>query len=139
MTASGATGGAQIDRQLAQLYDELSTEDAVVGAATVLQALSYPLRLRIVLHLLVWGEATGGQLSRELGVSHPLLAHHLRQLRLAGLIRRRRLGGQVAYHTIPATADLIRATVACANSTGHEGAAGAGPDGACAPAPHRPT
>lgn len=94
-------------------HKQLPSDECIDIAAATLAALSYPLRLRIVLHLL-HGEATGGDLSRTLGVDHTLLAHHLRRLRTAGIVHRRRIGNHVLYGTAPLAIDLIRSTIACA-------------------------
>jgi ArsR family transcriptional regulator, lead/cadmium/zinc/bismuth-responsive transcriptional repressor len=95
--------------------EDLPTEQCLDIAATILAALSYPLRMRIVLHLL-HSEATGGQLSRTLGVNQPMLTHHLRHLRVAGVLQRRRFGNHVLYRATPSIVALIHATIACAQA-----------------------
>jgi DNA-binding transcriptional ArsR family regulator len=96
-------------------YDQLPSDECIEVAATILAAMSYPLRMRIVLHLL-HQEATGADLSRTLGVDHTLLAHHLRHLRAAGILHRRRVGNHVSYGTSPPVIDVIRATIAYAEA-----------------------
>jgi DNA-binding transcriptional ArsR family regulator len=94
-------------------HSQLPGDECIEAAANLLAAMSYPLRMRIVLYLLD-REATGGDLSRALDVEHTLLAHHLRRLRTAGLIHRRRIGNHVRYGTASHAIDLIRAAIACA-------------------------
>ena len=55
-------------------------------------ALGDPGRLAIV-DALTWGEASPGELEQRLGLSSNLLAHHLRVLQDAGLVRRHRSEG----------------------------------------------
>lgn len=59
---------------------------------TVFSALGEPVRLALVDRLLV-GDLSPGDLMAELGISSNLLAHHLRVLEQAGVIRRRRSEG----------------------------------------------
>jgi hypothetical protein len=63
MTSTQEEGRAEPTRR------QVPSEDCMDAAAAVLAALSYPLRLRIVAHLL-HGEATGAVVSRTLGVDH---------------------------------------------------------------------
>ncbi len=91
------------------------TDERLEVAASILDAISYPLRLRIAI-CLIDREATGGELSDEFGTSYPALARHLRLLRVAGVLRRRRDGSHVWYATAPAAVDLIRAAIACADA-----------------------
>lgn len=60
--------------------------------AAAFAALGEPVRLAVVDHL-VPGDLSPGELGRTLGVSSNLLAHHLRVLEDAGLIRRLRSEG----------------------------------------------
>jgi ArsR family transcriptional regulator len=48
-------------------------------------------RLRIVRRLAV-GEASVGELIAHVGLSQPLVSHHLKRLRVAGLVETRRVG-----------------------------------------------
>jgi DNA-binding transcriptional ArsR family regulator len=48
-------------------------------------------RLRIVRHLAA-GEASVAQLIAHVGLSQPLVSHHLKRLRTAGLVETRRVG-----------------------------------------------
>jgi ArsR family transcriptional regulator len=101
-------------------YEPFPSDDCVELSATILQALSYPLRMRIVLHLLE-REATGGELAQKLRVNQTVLAHHLRHLRVAGLIQRRRIGNHVRYGAAPPVADVVRAAITCATDQQHRG------------------
>jgi DNA-binding transcriptional ArsR family regulator len=105
--------GPSTDVRAASAPDRFPSDECIEVAATMLAAMSYPLRMRIVLHLL-HREATGKDLCRALGVDHALLAHHLRCLRTAGIVHRRRIGSHVLYGTTSPAADLVRATIAYA-------------------------
>ncbi|MDG4820497.1 metalloregulator ArsR/SmtB family transcription factor [Asanoa sp. WMMD1127] len=87
------------------------TSEAVEAVTAVLQALALPLRLRIVLDILD-REATAADLADRLDVGYGTLAQHLRHLRLAGLVQRRRAGNHVRYVAAPSTAVLVRAILA---------------------------
>ena len=73
----------------------------VESLADVLQALSDPVRLRLM-RMLPCGEAPCEicvcDLAERLGVSQPNASHHLKVLRSAGLIRCQRRGGFAFYH-----------------------------------------
>lgn len=62
-------------------------DESVLRRARVHAALGEPARLAIV-DRLIPGDAAPGELARELGLATNLLAHHLRVLERAGLIRR---------------------------------------------------
>lgn len=64
--------------------------------AEVLRAAASPLRLRL-LHRLSGESAAVSDLAAELGVSQPLMSHHLAILRGAGLVSAVRSGRSVAY------------------------------------------
>ncbi|MEV0716364.1 metalloregulator ArsR/SmtB family transcription factor [Asanoa sp. NPDC050611] len=91
--------------------DGVLAGEAIEAVTAVLQALALPLRLRIVLGILD-GEATAAELADRLDVGYATLAQHLRHLRLAGLVLRRRAGNRVRYVAAPSTAVLVRAIVA---------------------------
>ncbi len=59
------------------------------------KALGDVARLTIVYHLAHDGETTVTELTAKLGLSQPLVSWHLRKLRRAGLIQKRRVGRQV--------------------------------------------
>jgi len=73
----------------------------VESLADVLQALSDPVRLRLM-RMLPCDEAPREicvcDLAKRLGVSQPNASHHLKVLRSAGLIRCQRRGGFAFYH-----------------------------------------
>jgi DNA-binding transcriptional ArsR family regulator len=83
----------------------------VEEAANLLRALSHAPRLRIVLSL-GQGECTPGDLSTRLTMDPTAVAHHLRQLRTAGAVRRQRRGSHVFYRITPGVATLLDATFA---------------------------
>ncbi|WP_420123228.1 helix-turn-helix domain-containing protein [Nakamurella sp.] len=62
-------------------------DESVLRRARVHSALGEPARLAIV-DRLIPGDAAPGELARELGLATNLLAHHLRVLERAGVIRR---------------------------------------------------
>jgi DNA-binding transcriptional ArsR family regulator len=91
--------------------DGTFASEAIEAVTAVLQALALPLRLRIVLDILD-REATAADLADRLNVGYATLAQHLRHLRLAGLVHRRRAGNHVRYIAAPSTAVLVRAIIA---------------------------
>jgi DNA-binding transcriptional ArsR family regulator len=79
----------------------VNTEPVIGGAALaraveVLQGMAYEHRLHILL-LLRAGEATPTMLAEVVPAHATAVAHHLRHLVAAGLIRRRRNGRRVVY------------------------------------------
>ncbi len=79
----------------------MSTEPVITGAALaraveVLQGMAYEHRLHILL-LLRAGEATPTTLAEAIPAHSTAVAHHLRHLVAAGLVRRRRDGRRVVY------------------------------------------
>ncbi|MBI4800344.1 MAG: winged helix-turn-helix transcriptional regulator [Desulfarculus sp.] len=60
------------------------------------KGLADPNRLRLVLAL-AQGRKPVGRLVEELGLSQPLVSHHLKELRLAGLLKVEREGPFVFY------------------------------------------
>lgn len=65
--------------------------------AEFLAVLADPLRARIVAGLLVVDELCVGDLALALGATEDAVSYALRQLRTAGLVRRRRQGRVVYY------------------------------------------
>ena len=88
----------------------------VESMADVLQALSDPVRLRLM-GLLPCGEAPREicvcDLAEQLGVSQPNASHHLKVLRSAGLIRCQRKGGYAFYHV---NRDVLQGTLSYLDS-----------------------
>ncbi len=70
--------------------------DKVAELAEMLSIMGEPNRLRIVLACLDQ-ECAVGALATELGLSPSLVSHHLRLLRAARILRRRRAGKNVFY------------------------------------------
>ncbi|MCC6179661.1 MAG: winged helix-turn-helix transcriptional regulator [Chloroflexi bacterium] len=64
-------------------------DDMEPAAVELLQLLADPTRRRIFRSLLR-GETCNCELTVELGLAHNLISHHLKRLRLAGLIQERR-------------------------------------------------
>jgi DNA-binding transcriptional ArsR family regulator len=86
-------------------------EESVEAIAAVLQALALPLRLRIVLEILDQ-ESTVTEIGDRLNIASPTLAQHLRHLRVAGIVQRRRVGNHVRYTVAPLGKVLVRAIIA---------------------------
>ena len=89
----------------------------VESMADVLQALSDPVRLRLM-GLLPCGEAPPREicvcdLAKQLGVSQPNTSHHLKVLRSARLIRCHRKRGYAFYHV---NRDVLQGTLSYLDS-----------------------
>ncbi|GAA0479335.1 hypothetical protein Ade02nite_39800 [Paractinoplanes deccanensis] len=82
-------------------------DEILERAVTVLRGMAYEHRLRILV-LLRGGELTPGEITAAVPADPTAVAHHLRFLLDARLIRRRRQGRQVHYAlTGDATAQLV--------------------------------
>jgi ArsR family transcriptional regulator len=68
-------------KQLLEVFKNLSDEN----------------RFNMFLLLVGRGELSVGELSEKTGMSQPLTSHHLRHLRLVGLVNCRRVGTSVLY------------------------------------------
>lgn len=73
------------------------TDDLLRRAVEVLRAMAYEHRLHILLLLRDGRERTPGDLAEHIPTAPSAVAHHLRYLLDAGLIRRRRDGRTVHY------------------------------------------
>lgn len=80
--------------------------DGIDAAVTVLRATAYEHRLRILVRLLD-DEVTATALSAALALDTSKLAHHLRHLRAARLVRRQRRGRHVWYRLHDAARPLV--------------------------------
>jgi ArsR family transcriptional regulator, arsenate/arsenite/antimonite-responsive transcriptional repressor len=82
--------------------------DDAVAVAVRLRALADPKRIQLVSLLLSRPdrEACTCDLAPAVGLSEPTVSHHLKQLLGAGLVTKRRLGGNVFYRLAP---DALRA------------------------------
>jgi DNA-binding transcriptional ArsR family regulator len=76
--------------------DPVITVTELERAVQALRGMAYEHRLHILV-LLCAGEATPSVLTDALAANMTAVAHHLRQLIDAGLVRRRREGRQVFY------------------------------------------
>ena len=97
------------------LFGARSAEDSLVPGELVpdallrsLKALSDPTRLRI-LHSLTREPRTPAQLARQLRLRAPTVIHHLKALRLAGLVQLR-LGEGKQYRDYAARPEMVKAT-----------------------------
>jgi ArsR family transcriptional regulator len=78
--------------------------------AGLFRVLAEPNRLRI-LYLLMQRETCVCELLPEMGISQPLLSHHLSVLAESGLIRSRRQAQRVFYSVVPAALARLKALV----------------------------
>ena len=69
-----------------------------------LAALAEPTRLHIAHRLMARGPACVTELARELGIAIPMASHHLRQLRVAGIVQSYQRGRIVTYSLRPGIA-----------------------------------
>ena len=97
------------------LFGARSAGDSLVPGELVpdallrsLKALSDPTRLRI-LHSLTREPRTPAQLARQLRLRAPTVIHHLKALRLAGLVQLQ-LGGDKQYRDYAARPEMVKAT-----------------------------
>ena len=73
------------------------------SCAALLKALADETRLAVVRALLA-GSRHVSELGEELGIEQSLLSHHLKALRLAGIVRAEREGRAVRYSVTPEVA-----------------------------------
>lgn len=93
MTDQHLNGNGQA---LPELRESL-TEDRLAFAARVLKLIANPSKLAILQRLHLLGETSVGQLCEELGLSQPLLSHHLASLKNGGIVACERRGKQMIY------------------------------------------
>lgn len=84
------------DEKAQRLQAELPPEQVLKQLAETFKALGDPTRVRI-LHLLSQAELCVHDLAQLLGVTQPAASHHLRVLRMLGLVRTRRAGRAIYY------------------------------------------
>lgn len=90
---------------------------ALERAVVVLRGMAYEHRLHILV-LLLDGEQTPASLAEAIAAEPTAIAHHLRYLRAARLIKRRRSGRQAVYTLYSeATRGLIAEVLRYAHST----------------------
>ncbi|SFP28209.1 transcriptional regulator, ArsR family [Oscillibacter sp. PC13] len=68
-----------------------------IEQAALLKALSNPVRLQIVHHLLATGCHNVSCMERETGMSQSCISQHLQKLRSAGIVTAARIGNEVYY------------------------------------------
>jgi ArsR family transcriptional regulator len=90
----------------APLTKEALSEADAASLATVMTALSDPVRLRLLSLVASEGEVCSCNLEGPLGKSQPTISHHTRILSDAGLIVGERRGKWTWWHTAP---DQLRA------------------------------
>jgi len=77
--------------------ERLLDEEQAQSLADRFKLLSDPQRLRLIYALVEAGELCVGAIAEVIGSSESATSHQLRQLRLAGLVRSRRIGREVHY------------------------------------------
>ena len=96
MSSDGNRRYVDADR-VAGIADRLIGEPDAVRLAARFQLLADPGRLQMIYALLEAGELCVGDLAGVVGATESATSHQLRQLRLAGLVRSRRVGRTVYY------------------------------------------
>ncbi|MEE1752852.1 ArsR/SmtB family transcription factor [Streptomyces sp. SP18CS02] len=88
-------------------------EEQATGLAKVFKALGDPVRLRLLSMIAsrAGGEICVCDLTPAFGLSQPTISHHLKQLRLAGLIGSERRGTWVYYRLLPAATGRLAAVL----------------------------
>ena len=110
--------------------------DAKVGRAAALKVLGEPMRWEIVRRLAVEDLCTC-HLVEDLDAAQPLVSHHLKVLREAGLVSTEACGSFTYYILDRGVLAELAATVATLVADSGPGT-GAGPSPRAAPAPRRP-
>ena len=99
----------------------MSVDAAVVAPIEILKALAEPRRWRIV-ELLSCEELCVCHLAEEIGIAQPLVSHHLRVLRDAGLVEATKHRQWTYYRlrreVFEAVADRLGAVTACCPAPG---------------------
>ena len=76
--------------------------------ASLLKALSNPIRLQIVHGLLISGCHNVGCMEASTGMSQSCISQHLQKLRAAGVVSTERSGNEVIYHvSSPVAAGVV--------------------------------
>ncbi|MCR3750463.1 ArsR/SmtB family transcription factor [Lentzea californiensis] len=102
---------------------------AVESAAAAARALGDPTRLRIAVALLTGGELCVCDASWVVGAAQNLTSHHLRQLKIGGLVSSRRAGRLVMYALTGRGRALIAAVLVEHNEEAAPAVAGAAGSG----------
>lgn len=99
MSKSALPFGASDSCEIAPLARQPLSEEAAITLARKLKALSDPGRLRLlsVVASHAGGEACVCELSSGIELSQPTISHHLKTLRIAGLLESERRGSWVYY------------------------------------------
>lgn len=83
-------------KRIGEVLDKMPEPEYFAGAAEMFAQLSDPSRLRIF-WLLCHCEECGVNIAAGVGMSNAAVSHHLKMLRLQGLITSRRAGKEVYY------------------------------------------
>ncbi len=86
----------------------LSYQDITVKLAPLLDALSHPARLQIVLHLSKYKGCPAGSISNKLPISKSTVSQHMAKLKEAGLITCNPDGQSLNYQLNDEAFDLVK-------------------------------
>jgi len=97
-----------------------------VQLARMLDAVSDPVRMRIVFFLVEQGRKNVGDIARDFTISRPAISHHLKVLKDSGVVESEKLGQEVFYwintrqvvNSLRALADRIERIPCSANVQG---------------------
>lgn len=96
------------------MKDKIFDEERAKKFAEVLKAVGHPVRLRLIDILVNYGERTVGELSEILNVPQAIVSQQLRILRLNGLVKVTRSGGNAFYSLAePRLKDLLDCLRSC--------------------------
>lgn len=101
------TTGARHDHGRPPIGDRVLDREAATDLAARFKLLADPHRLQIVYALLEGGELCVSELAGLVESSESATSHQLRQLRLAGLVRSKRLGREVFYRVADSHVRLL--------------------------------
>jgi DNA-binding transcriptional ArsR family regulator len=95
---------------LAPTTDMAAFDPKIEQAAGLMLLLSQPMRLQVLCGLLE-GPQSVQSLADVCGLSQPAMSHHLRKLRLAGVVETRRAGQTVYYSICSAEVEAVIAVL----------------------------
>jgi len=84
------------EKEAEKLLKKMPDPEAAMRLAETFRVLADPTRVKI-LYLLSQGELCVHDLAQLLGISQPATSHHLRILRMQGLVKTRREGKSIYY------------------------------------------
>lgn len=93
----GCCNGSVDAARVSCVQERLPTSRVTEGMAALFKVLADPSRCRLVAAIIEAGEMCVCDLSATIGLSESNTSHHLRVLRIHGLVRARRVGRTVYY------------------------------------------